>query len=1431
MVEETVLDKGPTTRGAAPAGDQLDVSYDIAPDKTAYLAIRHASGALTFHLPVHQTPTRSAGRTAVRFQVLARQRATRGLVGSAIKAILVEVRRVTVDKATSYLLPKLAGSLERALWERAGRKEGWLKVDKDSLGVGTLAAGVPVSPNRTLLFLHGTFSHTAACYGSLAGTPFFDRVRELYDDRIFAFNHFSISRTPEENARMLLQSLPDQVTTFDVITHSRGGLVLRNLVERRKALGPLANRFQLNRAVLVAAPNAGTPLATPQRWQDTVGWFANLLEIFPDNPFTTGAEFVANGLVWIANHAAGDLPGLAAMDGEGDMIAELQRAPGPQADAYAALVSNFHPTGNLLLRLADAGLDAFFGSANDLVVPTEGGWRIDGSATSFIPASRIGCFGPGGNLTGSPVTHVDFFDRPATAEFLVSALTVGHHAVPAVDPRKALPDRRLLRGSALDGPTAATAVLRSDRDAQPLDATTAEPEALAISVINGNLTFEPGALLIGHYASTSLGGAEAVIDSLIGGAMKHALELGLYPRDPGSHHIFRNTRVDLEQGRVIPRPGAVIVAGLGQEGSLSAARLTTTVRQAVIAWAQRLSEQKRPVKRFGLCSTLMGSGGAGVTAGEAARLIAQGVSEANELLATELDKKTWPRVERLKLIELYLDRAADAWRALRMQQDANPNRYAVDDVVKTGLGGIQRPPDTGYRGAAYDFVNVESKSGKDGEEISYTLDTKRARSEVRAKRAQSGLLRDLIKESSDDPRAQADIGRSLFNLLVPVELEAYLAGTGELQLQLDPTVADIPWELLDTTRDGEGDPRPWAVRTKLLRKLKIAGVRDVVHDANADESALIIGEPQCPAPYSRLYGAHEEALAVQSCLTAETALGADRVHSLISADETTAGYAARDIISALYERPWRILHVAGHGALPDPKTGSKGGVVLSNNTFLGPDEVESMRVVPELVFINCCHLGRGDDKALLNPRYDRSQFASGVAGALIKIGVRAVIAAGWAVDDAAATAFASAFYGTLLKGGRLIEAVGRGREAAYDAAPHSNTWAAYQCYGDPDWKFRRHVSDANQDTPTTSGEFESLGSETALKLTLSRMVVETRHQGANPAVQIARLRELEALFERKWTARGTATVYGAVAELFGEAFTEADDVPKGVEWYTRAVAAEDGTASLKAAEQLSNGRARLAWDLVDVASRHRDEMRARARQTGLTAGAKRAAVRALAESERKCRSAQRRAQGLLAQTASLLGKLRAIDDTMERARLVGSLHKRRALIAEVSDLPGRARVADAALKAMAVEYAVAERIGRERGATDLYYAAFNQVVAEVALSTGRRGRKSSAPAGAARVRAILAEKNKDADFWSLVGEIELDQLIAVADGSFLARAGKFVERFGKLHVAVKAARKWGSVYDTSTLVLGRYRSRLTSNRDRQTVDDVLALLRDFAHPK
>ncbi|MEZ5392377.1 MAG: CHAT domain-containing protein [Bryobacterales bacterium] len=57
------------------------------------------------------------------------------------------------------------------------------------------------------------------------------------------------------------------------------------------------------------------------------------------------------------------------------------------------------------------------------------------------------------------------------------------------------------------------------------------------------------------------------------------------------------------------------------------------------------------------------------------------------------------------------------------------------------------------------------------------------------------------------------------------------------------------------------------------------------------------------------------------------------------------------------------------------------------------------------------------------------RFAANVATQLIRMGVRAVIAAGWAVDDAPAKAFADVFYDHMLKGAEFGYAVREGAPA------------------------------------------------------------------------------------------------------------------------------------------------------------------------------------------------------------------------------------------------------------------------------------------------------------------------------------------------------------------------------------------------------------------
>ena len=107
-----------------------------------------------------------------------------------------------------------------------------------------------------------------------------------------------------------------------------------------------------------------------------------------------------------------------------------------------------------------------------------------------------------------------------------------------------------------------------------------------------------------------------------------------------------------------------------------------------------------------------------------------------------------------------------------------------------------------------------------------------------------------------------------------------------------------------------------------------------------------------------------------------------------------------------------------------------------------------MRWTPELVFINCCHLGKTQAK----PRFN--ELAANLGVQFIRMGVKAVVAAGWAVDDAAALLFAQTFYNHMLAGETFGDAVQAAREEIWTRFPSVNTWGVYQVYGDPGFRLR-----------------------------------------------------------------------------------------------------------------------------------------------------------------------------------------------------------------------------------------------------------------------------------------------------------------------------------------------------------------------------------------
>jgi hypothetical protein len=665
----------------------------------------------------------------------------------------------------------------------------------------------------------------------------------------------------------------------------------------------------------------------------------------------------------------------------------------------------------------------------------------------------------------------------------------------------------------------------------------------------------------------------------------------------------------------------------------------------------------------------------------------------------------------------------------------------------------------------------------------------------------------------------------LFRLLVPVDLEPFLTGGTEAQFEVDSGTAGIPWELLDDASSDHSNDVPWAIRTKLLRRLRTADFRPQVTDAGADASVLVIGEPECdPKYYPPLVGAQQEALAVRAALVAPGRLTEDQVVALTSkGDGKPSGPNARSVVNALMQRDWRIVHIAGHGEPPellgpvpakpgDPpqRIGNPRGVVLSNSVYLSPREINSMRTIPELVFVNCCYLAARDLNQLFTkewqdcePRYrnDRPLFASGVADALIKVGVRCVIAAGWAVEDTQAMVFARTFYEQLLEQHRFIDAVAAARTAAWRLG--GNTWAAYQCYGDPDWRFRRGVSDAQRPPAPPADPDASIASARGLVLTLHTIAVQCEFQKRPKDAARARIAKLEQRFKSRWGS------FGRVAESFAVAYAKAGDERTAVEWYTAALLANDGGASVRSVEQRANLQVRLAWKAVGDAQAAREALKKEKNvPSKKTKEANDRLIKAIAD-----------AKPVINEAIARLEKLIAVQESMERASLLGSAYKRLALIAEIE---GDAGAENSAIASMKGYYEQGERVGRETSTNGFYYPALNRLSAEFALGGG------PVPLDPQVVEAIRADLDAivrdQPDFWNVVSQTDLRLYEALARGNLAADVQNIIAAYDDLHKRIQLEWMWSSVYDQAMFVLPKYAKR-ASLEEQDAVARIVERLR------
>jgi pimeloyl-ACP methyl ester carboxylesterase len=379
--------RAPTRRGPSSPHVELEVEAPPRPDEGQVVLEVDGTGHVRWHIPrnpsqtnnPHRGPTRQVFDIPIdQFPTGAAGPADRGIVGFGLRKILHLVR-FPIERAAELVAEHLV-----RLWEERRRPYGL-----HLLGPNGLTPAATPNPHGPLLILiHGTFSTGHAFDGLYADAPWVTKVCAGYAGTL-VFEHPSMHVPPADNARHLLAHLPAGVE-LDVVSHSRGGLVARELA----ALTPVRRLAQ------VAAPNAGTVLASEERLGDLLDTVTNLVSLFPDGAGLAVLEGVLEVVKQIALGARRGLPGLTSMDPASDVLTRLNGTPHTIGSLHA--IGTDHqplPSAPMAARALDTVVDRLFGQPNDLVVPTEG-------------MHRAGTFAVGAPFLlpeGLGVTHNSYF--------------------------------------------------------------------------------------------------------------------------------------------------------------------------------------------------------------------------------------------------------------------------------------------------------------------------------------------------------------------------------------------------------------------------------------------------------------------------------------------------------------------------------------------------------------------------------------------------------------------------------------------------------------------------------------------------------------------------------------------------------------------------------------------------------------------------------------------------------------------------------------------------------------------------------------------------------------------------------------------------------------------------------------------------------------
>ena len=513
------------------------------------------------------------------------------------------------------------------------------------------------------------------------------------------------------------------------------------------------------------------------------------------------------------------------------------------------------------------------------------------------------------------------------------------------------------------------------------------------------------------------------------------------------------------------------------------------------------------------------------------------------------------QIGNIEFVELFEDAAVSALYALgRLEnQETRSFKIQLEQRKLQSLLGRKKRIQNQFTSGWWNRITVKKEdSNKETPftHLTFSASTSRAHEKETPLLSTPALIEGTINEISTKNRWSPESAKAIFELFIPNDFKEQLKRHGNINWIVDHYTAEFPWELL---QDEIESSKPLCVASGMIRQLSTQNYNQIIK-SSPKNNVLVIADPDLDGFASQLPGALKEGQMVTKKLS---------THDMIPT--TSFRGNSDDIINKMFSKEYRIIHLSGHGIFnEDPAKGS--GMVIGDNLFLSTREIRQMSAAPELVFVNCCHIGKisGVAEELYRKRY---KLAANIGTQLIENGVRCVIAAGWAVDDSAALEFAEVFYDRLLAGYTFGESVHAARKSVFEKFGSTNTWGAYQCYGDPFYRFKRRHDKEKEFKP---GYLISQEAEIDLLNLLSEL--EIGNKSTNDYTKI-----LEKISLAVDNAQIRTPI---ITEKEAQIYLELKDYNKACEKYSSLLNVAEASFSFSVAEKYFMGMAKkIVYDL------------------------------------------------------------------------------------------------------------------------------------------------------------------------------------------------------------------------------------------------------------